>query len=200
MTGITPTLAVMRWPCAMKFHFAVLLAFAQAISLSSGFTTRQTYGTTTKNGFMTGSSSQKRFHRAFVMQPPLRATTASPVQPSDEITAKSITNDILSFFQDRDRPTMEKDTVFANRLNSTEVSSKLDGLHMITLLYNCARARRRASVFIDIETIVNKIEVWDREWNERDISYFMYGINSLDCVNDIDGKLLKLALRLCIFV
>lgn len=127
------------------------------------------------------------------MQPPLRATTASPVQPSDEITAKSITNDILSFFQDRDRPTMEKDTVFANRLNSTEVSSKLDGLHMITLLYNCARARRRASVFIDIETIVNKIEVWDREWNERDISYFMYGINSLDCVNDIDGKLLKLA-------
>ena len=67
------------------------------------------------------------------------ATTATPTNP-DEITGKSITKEIMSFFAER-QANVETDELLRSRLKSREVAEKLDGIHMITLLFQSARAR-----------------------------------------------------------
>ena len=59
----------------------------------------------------------------------------------DEVTGKSITKEIMSFFSERSPPNVETDAILRNRLKSSEVVNKLDGMHMITLLFQSARAR-----------------------------------------------------------
>lgn len=38
-----------------------------------------------------------------------------------------------------------------------------------------------------------QLKSWDREWSERDISTFVYGIRSLECIDPIEAKMLKFA-------
>ena len=116
------------------------------------------------------------------------------IDPNIEISGKSITKEIMSFFAEK-KPNLESDQSFRNRLKSFEVFNKLDGMHMITLLFQSARARRRVKNFIPLEDMLLKLQEWNKEWSERDISTFLYGIYSLECVDEIDGKLLKLAAK-----
>ena len=126
--------------------------------------------------------------------PVFMATTTVPATGPEEVTGKTITQEVMAFFGDKEY-TQERDVLFKARLGSSEVVNKLDGMHMITLLFQSARARRRTRNFISVETVIDKLEGWEKEWSERDISFFMYGINSLECVDEVDGKLLKLAAR-----
>jgi hypothetical protein len=65
-------------------------------------------------------------------------------------------------------------------------------MHMITVLFQSARNRRRAKTVISLPYLLKKLQDWDREWSERDISTFIYGIRALDCIDKIDGEILKL--------
>lgn len=118
--------------------------------------------------------------------------TATPPTDPGEISGKTITKEIMSFFGER-KENILADTNIRNRLLTQEVVEKLDGMHMITLLFQSARARRRVKAFIPLDLMLTKLTEWDKEWSERDISTFLYGINSLECIDEIDGKLLKLA-------
>jgi hypothetical protein len=126
----------------------------------------------------------------------MSSTELSPMSATnpDEISGKSITKEIMNFFAEK-VPNSETDAAMRSRLASSEVSNKLDGMHMITLLFQSARARRRVRSVVSIDLILNKLENWSSEWSERDISTFLYGIISLECVDDVDGKLLKLAAK-----
>ena len=113
---------------------------------------------------------------------------------SSEVNAKSVTKEIMSFFS---LPVIDqKNTInFKMRLESADVWDSLDGMHMITILFQSARTRRLAKNIIPIEKILMKLKSWDREWTERDISTFVYGIKSLECINTVDGDLLRLGAK-----
>ena len=57
----------------------------------------------------------------------------------EEVTAKSITNEIVSFYSGA----RVNETIIRNRLEDPEVKNKLDGMHMMTLMFQSARKRRK---------------------------------------------------------
>lgn len=109
----------------------------------------------------------------------------------EPLSAKKVTKDIMAHFGHQ--KSAADDEVFAKRLQSTSVLPLLDGMHMLTLLFQSARSRKPAASFFPITLVKEKLQVWDREWNERDISAFMYGIQSLACISADDSALLELA-------
>lgn len=159
-------------------------------------------------------------------------STVAPTNNPDDVSGKSITKEIMSFFSER-TANAETDAILRSRLKSSEVLEKLDGMHMITLLFQSARAR--SHFYVSILSSVNLILFFSGDESrhlyhlkqcykslaigikngtaaitndllffimspplirsERDISTFMYGINSLECVDEIDGKLIKLAAK-----
>lgn len=129
------------------------------------------------------------------------STPYSPIASSNEInlevSGKTITKDIMTFFSvqspRRGEGIPARDSAFVNQLMDAEHVKYVDGMHVITILFQSARANRKSRDFLPIEFILSKLTEWDREWSERDISTFLYGIRSLECVDAKDGELLRLA-------
>lgn len=111
---------------------------------------------------------------------------------SPEITPKSVTKEIMAFFSSQSGDAT-KDIKFQKRLLETNTKKNIDGLHIITVLFQSARTRRLAKNVLPVNVMVEKLKSWDNMWSERDISTFIYGIRSLECLDPIEGKLLKLA-------
>lgn len=86
-----------------------------------------------------------------------------------------------------------KDPTFQKRLSNEEVKKNIDGLHVITILFQSARSRRMAKSFLNTKFMYDRLKAWDREWSERDISMFVYGVRSLEGVDAFEGKILELA-------
>ena len=87
----------------------------------------------------------------------------------------------MQFFSERNIDANLENS-FKSRLSHPDVSSKLDGMHMITLLFQCSRARRRIKQLLPPALVLEKLNKWENEWSERDISTFVYGLRSLECV------------------
>ena len=117
---------------------------------------------------------------------------APPNNPSEEITAKSVTNEIMVFFSPENRM---KDVTFQKRLNMESVKKHIDGLHIITLLFQSARSRRLAKTFLPTKFMYDRLKAWDREWSERDISMFVYGARALEGLDAFEGKILELSAK-----
>lgn len=106
--------------------------------------------------------------------------------------AKVMTKEIMSHFTDP-RLDQKKELLFKKRLFEAEEKGYLDGMHMLTILFQSARNRRKVKNIIPAQVIYDSLKAWDREWSERDISTFVYGIRSLECIESVEGQLLKLA-------
>jgi len=87
----------------------------------------------------------------------------------EDITAKSITNEIMSFYSGN----RVNETIIGTRLGEPTVSDKLDGMHIITLLFQSARKRRKIKNVLPVDVVYDKLATWDRAWCERDISTFV---------------------------
>jgi hypothetical protein len=110
--------------------------------------------------------------------------------PTDEITPKTVTAEIMQYFN-TNRGT-KSDPIFQKRLSNVEVRKNLDGLHIITILFQSARSKRMAKNLIPIRFLTDRLSNWDREWSERDISMFVYGVRSLEGLDE--GDLLRLGM------
>mmetsp|Transcript_9646 Transcript_9646/g.9440 ORF Transcript_9646/g.9440 Transcript_9646/m.9440 type:complete len:893 (-) Transcript_9646:375-3053(-) len=117
------------------------------------------------------------------------SSTVTP--PTDEITPKTVTAEIMQYFN-TNRGT-KSDPIFQKRLSNVEVRKNLDGLHIITILFQSARSKRMAKNLIPIRFLTDRLSKWDREWSERDISMFVYGVRSLEGLDE--GDLLRLGAK-----
>lgn len=100
----------------------------------------------------------------------------------------------MSHFADR-RVDQKKELAFKKRLFEAEERGELDGMHMITLLFQSARTRRKVKNLMPVPLILKSLSSWEREWTERDISTFLYGLRSLQFVEKAETDLLKLGAR-----
>lgn len=109
---------------------------------------------------------------------------------ADLITPKTVTKEIMNYFTSSKE--VADDIKFQKHLTSKRIRSHIDGMHIITILFQCARSRRQAKNVMPIKLMADKLESWNRTWSERDISTFVYGVRSLECLEPIEGSLLKL--------
>jgi hypothetical protein len=108
-----------------------------------------------------------------------------------DLTPKSITKEVMAYFSKiRSQEELEK---FQSYINNESVISMMDGMHIITLLFQAARKRIKIGDVVPINFILDKLQGWGKEWNERDISMFMYGMRALKGVGKEEGELLKFA-------
>lgn len=105
------------------------------------------------------------------------------------LDAKAVTKEIMSFFNQPKN--VELDRQFKERLSDNSFIAKLDGMHCITILFQSARTRRQARKLIPTKILVDKLKSWSREWTERDISTFVYGIRAVEGLDKSDGELIK---------
>jgi hypothetical protein len=117
-------------------------------------------------------------------------STISDSPPTDEITPKTVTAEIMQYFN-ANRGT-KSDPIFQRRLSNVEVRKNLDGLHIITILFQSARSKRLAKNLIPLRFLTDRLSNWDREWSERDISMFVYGVRSLEGTDE--GDLMRLGM------
>jgi hypothetical protein len=110
--------------------------------------------------------------------------------PADVVSAKSVTKEIMSFFAQQSSD-IKFEQSFKKRLMSDDAKKHIDGLHVVTILFQSARTKRQAKNILPISFMLEKLSEWDRIWSERDISTFVYGIRSLECIEKIDGELIK---------
>ena len=140
-----------------------------------------------------------RFHSSVIntkFQLPSTIKTAIPSKQlnPDEITPKKVTNEIMVFFNERN-VSPKTDLIFKKRLAKDEVKKNIDGLHIITILFQSARSRRMAKDMLPPKFMYDTLKRWTREWTERDISMFVYGVRSLDGLDPFEGRLLMLAAK-----
>lgn len=126
----------------------------------------------------------------------LLASTISSSKMTDvnEISPKSVTKEIMAFFTTPTGPVTAakaRDNAFTAKMLDPMTRVHVDGMHIITLLFQSARSKRRAVTLLPHSYMLEKLQAWDREWSERDISTFIYGIRSLECVNIIEGQILQ---------
>lgn len=88
---------------------------------------------------------------------------------------------------------VSRDLKFQKRLLEPALKKNIDGMHVITILFQSARTKRLSKNVLPLSVMLEKLNSWDKVWSERDISTFIYGIRSLECLDPIEGKLLKLA-------
>lgn len=119
--------------------------------------------------------------------------TTSGAAPSSDVTPKSVTAEIMQYFNEN-RGT-KKDAIFQKRLADAEVKKNIDGLHIITVLFQSARSKRLVKNLIPAKFMVERLALWNREWSERDISMFVYGVRSLEGLDTIEGDLLRLGAK-----
>lgn len=112
----------------------------------------------------------------------------------DEISPKTVTKDIMNYFSQNNNIVVDskKDAQFGQQLLSSNIRDKIDGLHILTILFQSARTKRVSTTIIPASFMIDKLSQWNRTWSERDISTFVYGVHSLECVNPVDSKLLLL--------
>lgn len=122
-------------------------------------------------------------------------SVVSPTQESSginqEISGKTVTKEIMAFFNSGDRR-MESEVRFQNRLLDKAVDPYLDGMHMLTILFQCSRSRRLAKTIIKPSLLLEKLSKWSNVWSERDISTFVYGVKSLEGIDSDEGKIFLL--------
>jgi len=113
---------------------------------------------------------------------------------NNEVSAKTVTKDIMNYFSQNNNIVVDnkKDAQFGQQLLSNNIRDKIDGLHILTILFQSARTKRIATTIIPSSFMIDKLSQWNRTWSERDISTFVYGVHSLECVNPVDSKLLLL--------
>jgi hypothetical protein len=74
------------------------------------------------------------------------------------VTAKSITNEIMEHFSRPAKIRNAADARFFKRLAEKEVQTNLDGMHMLTILFQCARSKRLAKSIISIDVVLSKLK------------------------------------------
>ena len=121
------------------------------------------------------------------------ATKSASGVPSTEVTPKSVTAEIMQYFNQN--VAQRKDAIFQKRLANEEVMKNIDGLHIITVLFQSARSRRLAKDLIPLKFLVDRLGSWNRNWSERDISMFVYGVRSLEGLDSLEGDLLRLGAK-----
>jgi hypothetical protein len=134
------------------------------------------------------SSRSKLSFKLFVT-----ATQTASGAPSADVTPKSVTAEIMQHFNQNGGT--KKDAVFQKRLSNEEVKKNIDGLHIITVLFQSARSKRLAKDLIPMKFLVERLAAWDREWSERDISMFVYGVRSLEGLDSLEGDLIRLGAK-----
>lgn len=80
---------------------------------------------------------------------------------SNDITPKSVTKEIVDFFG-KAVVTAEEEKHFIDRLAQVEVREAMDGLHILTLLFQCARTRRMAKIYLPLPFMVDTLLRWER--------------------------------------
>lgn len=108
-----------------------------------------------------------------------------------ELSPKSVTKEIMNFFS-ASPVAPQSDPKFMQRLTSKSIDEHVDGMHVMTILFQCARSRRLAKTVYPTELMIKKLTSWDKMWSERDISTFVYGIRSIEGLNENEKKLMKL--------
>lgn len=121
----------------------------------------------------------------------LKITTPDAAEAS---RGKTLTKEIMSHFSDR-RLDQKKELVFKRLLFEAEERGELDGMHMMTLLFQSARSRRKVKNLMPVPLILKSLSSWDREWTERDISTFVYGLRSVQFIDKTETDLLALGAR-----
>lgn len=110
-----------------------------------------------------------------------------------ELSPKEVTKEIMGFFRDAQHSLdPQQEVQFMARMTAPAVKQHIDGLHVLTALFQASRSRRLAQNLMPVELMLERLTAWDKEWNERDISAFVYGVRALECINTVDGELLKL--------
>ena len=121
------------------------------------------------------------------------ATKSASGTPSSDVTPKSVTAEIMQYFNQN--AAARKDSVFQKRLANEEVKGNIDGLHIITVLFQSARSKRLVKDLMPMKFLVDRLGSWNREWSERDISMFVYGVRSLEGLDSTEGDLLRLGAK-----
>jgi hypothetical protein len=108
------------------------------------------------------------------------ATPATNANQSTEISPKIVTKEIMGFYTqypvDESLEGKKKYVMkFSDFLRRGDVRVHLDGMHVITILFQSARIKKLAKNVLPIPLMINVLKSWDREWTERDISTFVYG-------------------------
>lgn len=118
------------------------------------------------------------------------------VEGSEVMSPKLVTKDIMAFFA---QPTgsVSSDALknFGNRLLAKGTMEYIDGLHILTIIFQSARSKRKVDSILPNTFLLEKLQAWDREWSERDISTFVYGVQALDCYEPAVGDLLLFAAK-----
>lgn len=109
---------------------------------------------------------------------------------TEPLSGRTLTKEIMTFFTGIRKP--ENDVKFRTRLAEMEVDTYLDGMHILTILFQCARSKRFAKSLIPPQIMMEKLSTWTNVWSERDISTFVYGIKALEGFDTYDGKLIAL--------
>ena len=109
-----------------------------------------------------------------------------------EITPKLVTKQIMTFFDGSKNSYSDREN-FRKYLLENKVMGLLDGMHIITILFQSARLKKQATDVLPIDVMTEKLATWDKEWSERDISTFLYGLRSLNCVSREETEFLKMA-------
>lgn len=116
--------------------------------------------------------------------------TSTQDPSSLQLSGRTLTKEIMTFFNgDRKQ---ENDVKFRTRLAEMEVDSFLDGMHILTILFQCARSKRFAKSLLPPQIMLEKLSQWTPVWSERDISTFVYGIKALEGFDAYDGQLIAL--------
>jgi very-short-patch-repair endonuclease len=116
------------------------------------------------------------------------ADRAVAQEVAGDVSPKTVTKEIMNYFQNGGK--MDE---FRQRLSQPAIRENLDGMHMITILFQSARSRKKITDLVPLSQVMATIQAWDRSWTERDISTFLYGIRALNCISAEDSEFLKLA-------
>lgn len=126
-------------------------------------------------------------------QAPITTPTIKPaeVQIIEEITPKTVTKEIMNYFAQSTTIDIKKDSLFGKRILEDKRKENLDGLHILTILFQSARTKRIVNNILPSDFMLETLKKWNPIWSERDISTFVYGVRALECLDPSDGELLK---------
>jgi hypothetical protein len=143
------------------------------------------------SAFHSNNFNSKSIRTFYLSDVTTKPRSWSPNTP--EVTPKSVTSEIMQHFDKSGNKNV--DASFERRLLNQDVRKNTDGLHIITVLFQSARSKRLAKNFYDVPFMVDRLSSWKREWSERDISMFVYGIRSIAGLTASEGDLLRLGAK-----
>jgi hypothetical protein len=117
----------------------------------------------------------------------------TPTSESEVVSPKLVTKEIMAVFGQLNNKAMQVNELktFGKKLQSEGFVGYVDGMHVLTLLFQTARIKRKINNAIPVAFLLTKLKSWNKEWSERDISAFVYGIQALDCLDPVDGEFIK---------